>query len=200
MLFRSVSVDSFARYQREDAWTWEHMALCRARPLFGSAQAREALAGLIRDVLSATRDPAKLREDVLKMRADMAAAKPQRGPLDVKLMRGGLVDSEFLVHYLQLRTGAGLAPGLEHAIIGLAAAGHLPVGYERHHLDLTRILVAARLLAPDGDRPPQTAAAALANACGCADYEGLLQAIADARHGIAEQWEAVFGQQLEIEA
>ena len=195
----AVSVDSFARYQREDAWTWEHMALCRARPLFGSAPARAELAGLIREVLARPRDPAKLREDVLKMRADMAAAKPQRGPLDVKLMRGGLVDSEFLVHFLQLRHGVGLAPGLEHAIAGLAEAGHVPAGYERHHLMLTRVLVAARLLAPDSEPPPPTAAQALASACGCTDYTALLHAIAEARHGIAMQWEAVFGQQLEIE-
>ena len=194
----AVSVDSFARYQREDAWTWEHMALCRARPLFGSAPARAALAALIREVLARPRDPVKLREDVLKMRADMAAAKPQRGPLDVKLMRGGLVDSEFLVHFLQLRHGAGLAPGLEHAIAGLAEAGHVPAGYERHHLMLTRVLVAARLLAPDSEMPPPTAAQALASACGCTDYPALLASIAEARHGIAAQWQAVFGQKLEI--
>src|SRR4029079_15814599 len=42
----AVSLDSFARYQREDAWTWEHMALCRARPVFGPASAREQLAGI----------------------------------------------------------------------------------------------------------------------------------------------------------
>jgi len=195
----AVSVDSFARYQREDAWTWEHMALCRARPLFGSAAARAELATLIAGVLGRERDPETLRADVLKMRQDMAAAKQPRGPLGVKLLRGGLVDSEFLVHYLQLRTGVGLVPGLEHAIAALVEAGHLPAGYERYHLDLTRILVAARLLAPDDDRPPPAAANALASACGCADYEALLAAIAAARHGIATQWEAVFGQKLETE-
>lgn len=195
----AVSLESFARYQQEDAWTWEHMALCRARPIFGSPKARAALSRLVREVLACPRDPETLRADVLKMRGEMASAKPARGPLDVKLMRGGLVDSEFLVHYLQLREGVGLEPGLEHAIIGLETAGHLPQGYVEQHLALTRILVAARLFAPDGAWPSPAAAAALARSCNYADFDALLQAIQEARQAIGAQWEAVFGQHLEID-
>jgi len=195
----AVSVESFARYQRETAWTWEHMALARARPIFGSPTARAELGTLIADVLTRPRDRETLRADVLKMRADVAAAKPPRGALDVKLLRGGLIDSEFLVHYLQLREGIGLEPALERAIVALSDAGHLPHGYEQHHLALTRVLVAARLLAPDSDRPSPPASQALASACGCTDYEALLQAIAQARQAVAAQWHAVFGEKLEID-
>jgi [glutamine synthetase] adenylyltransferase / [glutamine synthetase]-adenylyl-L-tyrosine phosphorylase len=115
----AVSLESFAQYQREDAWTWEHMALCRARPLYGSAEAREKLAAIIRSVLQTPRDPEKLKADVLSMRGEMARHKSPKGVLDVKLHRGGLVDCEFLVHYLQLREHRGFAPGVEVAIAEL---------------------------------------------------------------------------------
>src|SRR5690606_7230702 len=53
----AVSLESFARYQSEAAWTWEHMALCRARPVFGSGAGRERLANLVNEVLEVPRDP-----------------------------------------------------------------------------------------------------------------------------------------------
>ena len=112
----AVSIDSFARYQREDAWTWEHMALTRARALVGSDRARDTVCDVVLDILCRTRDGDALRADVLKMRHEMAAHKPPKGPLDAKLLRGGLVDLEFLVHYLQLRHREALVPHLGEAI------------------------------------------------------------------------------------
>ena len=90
----AVGLSSFARYQQEEAWTWEHMALTRARVLTGSKEARGEVEAIVRGVLEAPRDPDVLRADVLKMRGDMAAHKPPRGPLDAKLLRGGLIDLE----------------------------------------------------------------------------------------------------------
>ncbi|WP_340588329.1 bifunctional [glutamate--ammonia ligase]-adenylyl-L-tyrosine phosphorylase/[glutamate--ammonia-ligase] adenylyltransferase [Erythrobacter alti] len=195
----AVSFDAFERYQQEDAWTWEHMALARARPLFGSVQAKTRLSEIVRGVLCQERDPAKLREDVLKMRADVLNAKPPKGPLDVKLLRGGLVDSEFLIHYLQLREGIALDPALEKAIAQLAEAGLLPPEHAGRHLALTRFLVAERLFAPDGSEPSEAACDVLAKACGHSSYLELLQSMVDARQGIAEQWQRHFDQTLEIE-
>ena len=74
----AVSLDSFARYQRQDAWTWEHMALCRARALTGSTKPRAQVAAIIESVLLAERDPDKLRGDVMAMRAEMATHKATR--------------------------------------------------------------------------------------------------------------------------
>ena len=105
----AVSVESFARYQRESAWTWEHMALARARVVAGSFSARAQVEEIIRDVLCAPRDPVTLRQDILKMRSDMAEHKPAKGPLDAKLLRGGLVDIEFILHFIQLRDRVALA-------------------------------------------------------------------------------------------
>ncbi len=195
----AVSFEAFAKYQREDAWTWEHMALARARPLYGSDAARAELRAIIERVLCQKRDPDKLRKDVLAMRGEVLAAKPAQGPLDVKLLRGGLMDSEFLIHYLQLREGIAFDPALEKAIAGLAEAGLLPRGHADNHLALTRFLVAERLFAPDGSEPAEATRGVLAQACGHHSYSDLLQALTEARHGIAEQWKIHFDETLEIE-
>jgi glutamate-ammonia-ligase adenylyltransferase len=195
----AVSCDSFERYQREEAWTWEHMALTRARPIFGRADQRERLQALLREVLSRPRDPATLRVDVLTMRSEMAAHKPPAGPLDAKLQRGGLVDAEFIIHFLQLRDGKALHPALDQAIVALADAGLVPAEFAEHHGLLSRLLVAARLLAPDASEPAPAAQAALAAACQQPDYATLLDAQYRARQGIAACWGELFGEMLEIE-
>jgi hypothetical protein len=66
----AVSLEGFLNYQRGEAWTWEHMALCRARPIFGSAERREKLTQAIRSILSEPRDSSKTRSDAAKMREE----------------------------------------------------------------------------------------------------------------------------------
>ena len=195
----AVSLDSFARYQREDAWTWEHMALTRARTLFGPPEARSRLDAILRDVLGEARDPEKLKVDVLTMRAEMAVHKVPAGELDAKLLRGGLVDLEFMIHFLQLRERTAFFPDLGVALAELVRAGHLPHTLEDAHASLTRLLVAARLLAPDGKEPPPAACAALAKACGAKDYAALVHGLGAARREVVAAWEATFGERLEIE-
>ena len=198
----AVSFTSFARYQQEQAWSWEHMALCRARVLHGSRTARKALVRIVSDALLQPRDGKKLGADVLEMRATMASHKPARGPLDVKLARGGLVDLEFLVHYMQLRHGAGLAgaltPFLGDALRRFGEAGLLPASLLAAHDHMTRLLVAMRLLAPDTEIPPAAARAVLAKACACGDWEALLAALAASRTAVAAAWHDVFGETLEV--
>ncbi|MBY0342688.1 MAG: bifunctional [glutamate--ammonia ligase]-adenylyl-L-tyrosine phosphorylase/[glutamate--ammonia-ligase] adenylyltransferase [Sphingomonadales bacterium] len=201
----AVSCEAFGKYQREAAWTWEHMALARARVLHGSPEARAELEAVLAEVLHARRDKAALREAVLGMRAEMAKHKPQAGPVDAKLARGGLVDIEFLVHYLQLRgeTADGrplaeaapdaLSPDLEQALVGLAAAGLVPEDLAGPHALMSRMLVAGRLLAPDGREPPPSGARALARACGFDSYDALGQAFAAARLRVAGVWKQIFG-------
>lgn len=196
----AVSLESFARYQREDAWTWEHMALCRARPLFGSAADRRQLSAIIDDTLNTPRDPAALRDAVLDMRGEMARHKPPRGPLDVKLARGGLVDLEFILHYLQLRDHVALEPELGQAVSALEAAGLLPAGLRTAHDLLARLLVVVRLVAPDAMYPPPASRAIVAQACGLSDWDTLLDAVLAARQQIALAWASVFDQFLEMTA
>ena len=194
----AVSLDSFARYQGQDAWTWEHMALCRARPLYGTAPDRAALAAMIGAVLSTPRDPHVLRADVLKMRGDIARHKPPKGPLDVKLARGGLIDAEFILHYLQLRDHLGLDPDLGQAIDDLARAGLVPVAMRGAYDLLCRLLVVVRLVAPDGAYPPVASHGIVAQACGLPDWDALLAAITAARATIAMVWTETFDEPLEI--
>jgi glutamate-ammonia-ligase adenylyltransferase len=193
----AVSLDSFARYQRDDAWTWEHMALARARPLFGPPGARRELQRTIDEVLRQARDPEILRADVLKMRREIAANKTPAGPLDAKLQRGGLIDCEFVVHYLQLRERTAFSPDLTEAIAKLTGAGLLPTDFGAQHDLLTRLLIAARLLAPEGQPPSGPACDVLARACGAEDFAALLRMVEDARHGVATAWADTFGERLE---
>jgi len=204
----AVSCEAFAKYQREAAWTWEHMALARARVLVGSEEARSEVEALIRDVLFRPRDPEDLRESVLEMRDTMALHKTPGGELDVKLLRGGLVDFEFLVHYLQLRGGRALAEAhpqafsadLGRAIPALVGAGLLPEGFREDYDLMTRLLVAGRLLAPGANEPSPLAALALAQACRQDDYASLLRALGQARQRVAETWDAILGQDIINEA
>lgn len=201
----AVSCEAFGKYQREAAWTWEHMALARARVLYGSPAARAGLEAVLAEVLHTRRDKAALREAVLGMRAEMAKHKPQSGPVDAKLARGGLVDIEFLVHYLQLRGEAAdgtplaaaapqaLDPDLAVALGGLAEAGLVPQHLAEPHALMTCMLVAGRLLAPDGLEPPSSGARALARACGYESYADLLGAFAAARQSVADTWKQILG-------
>ena len=196
----AVGLDSFERYQHEDAWTWEHMALTRARVLAGPPQASADLEKILRTVLQDRRDPERLKAAALKMRSEMAAHKAPKGELDAKLLRGGLVDLEFLIHFLQLRDNIAVSPDLSAALAGLADAGLLPAGLIDAHRLMTRLLVAARLLAPECTQPPPAACAALSRACGAENYAALLLSLGEARQGVAAAWADIFGETLEMES
>ena len=188
-----ASVKSFEQYQREKAWTWEHMALTRARVLFGSPRARGQVADLIQQVLSMPRDTEKLHHDIATMRRDMAAHKPPKGELDVKLLPGALVDMEFIIHGLQLEMHVGLLPQLGPAIDALVAAGHLPVDFTKAFALMARILVMVRLIAPDCTTPPEAAQVLIAQSLGFENWNGLMHAIRDYRGVVIDQWQSLFG-------
>lgn len=188
-----ASVRSFSQYQRENAWTWEHMALTRARVLFGSKAARTAVDEIITEVLTTSREPAKLHADVTDMRKEMAAHKPPKGELDVKLLPGGLVDLEFIVHALQLEQHVALHPQLGKAVDGLIAASHLPPDFAAAYALLGRLLVMVRLVAPDCDTPSEAAQVLIAKSLGHDHWDGLMASIRDYRGVVTAQWQALFG-------
>jgi glutamate-ammonia-ligase adenylyltransferase len=187
----AVSLASFAEYQQQSAWTWEHMALTRARPVYGSAAAREELAGIVEATLRQEREPERLVADAARMRADMAAHKPPKGPFDIKLGGGGLVDLEFAVHVLQLRHRTALKPGLGEAIAELVAQGLAPAEIEEAHRLLTRMLVTLRLVAPTSTEPPAASRPLVAKACRHESWDDLLAAHGDARQRILTFWRDV---------
>jgi glutamate-ammonia-ligase adenylyltransferase len=99
----SVSLETFAQYQRESAWTWEHLALTRARIVAAKPKFAARIEAAIRYVLVAERVPRDLLLAVSDMRHRHASEHPVRSAWQVKFLRGGLVDCEFICQYLQLR-------------------------------------------------------------------------------------------------
>jgi glutamate-ammonia-ligase adenylyltransferase len=110
-----VSVDGFARYQEENAWTWEHQALLRSRPIAGSAAVAREFERIRLETLTRRVHRETLLDDVLSMRAKMRRQldKSTADRFDLKQGRGGIGDIEFLVQYLVLRH-AGSHPALLH--------------------------------------------------------------------------------------
>ncbi|MGB5835117.1 MAG: bifunctional [glutamate--ammonia ligase]-adenylyl-L-tyrosine phosphorylase/[glutamate--ammonia-ligase] adenylyltransferase [Thiohalocapsa sp.] len=99
------SLKSFAEYQASDAWTWEHQALVRARPVAGDARLEERFAAVRTGILRRERDPDDLRDAVRKMRAKMRENldKSRNDLFDLKQGLGGIADIEFMVQYAVLR-------------------------------------------------------------------------------------------------
>ncbi|MFL6777195.1 MAG: bifunctional [glutamate--ammonia ligase]-adenylyl-L-tyrosine phosphorylase/[glutamate--ammonia-ligase] adenylyltransferase [Sphingomicrobium sp.] len=186
-----VSLDAFERYQREEAWTWEHMALCRARPIFGSPAARERVSAMIDGILRMPRDRARIAADAVKMRAEMNQHKPPHGPLDVKLGPGGLVDLEFAVHVLQLTRHVGLSTRLEDALEELAAETLVDANIVDALKLLSRMLVMMRLVAPGNVKPTSETWQLVAQACGAGTWDELLAEHDAARQRIAALWNGI---------
>jgi glutamate-ammonia-ligase adenylyltransferase len=98
----ATSLDSFCHYQQNSAWTWEKLALTRARVVAGDASLAAAMGHAIAASLCAARDPATTRSDVQSMRQLMVKEQGSQGLWDLKRCRGGLVEIEFIAQYLQL--------------------------------------------------------------------------------------------------
>jgi glutamate-ammonia-ligase adenylyltransferase len=126
------SLDAFIRYHRELAWTWEHMALTRARIVAGPAALADRVKAAVVEVLRRPRAPAALARDVAEMRERMAAQHRDPPSWDVKHRRGGLVDIEFIAQYLQLREGTlhpeALCQNTRAALAAMTEAGALAAG------------------------------------------------------------------------
>ena len=95
-------LDSFADYQDREAWTWEHMALTRARVISSSPEFRARIEAIIRRVLTRPRDRANTAGDVADMRRAVALEKGEKDIWDLKYAAGGTLDIDFIAQYLQL--------------------------------------------------------------------------------------------------
>jgi len=98
----ATRINAFEKYQSEEAWTWEHMALSRARMVAGDESLRSEAERIIERVLGKAGDRRKIIKDVAEMRAMIEKEKPPKGIWDVKLIQGGLVDIEFIAQCLTL--------------------------------------------------------------------------------------------------
>jgi [glutamine synthetase] adenylyltransferase / [glutamine synthetase]-adenylyl-L-tyrosine phosphorylase len=95
-------LDSFAEYQNREAWTWEHMALTRARVISASPDFRARIEAIVRSVLTRPRDHASTAGDVADMRRAVALEKGEKDVWDLKYAAGGMLDIDFIAQYLQL--------------------------------------------------------------------------------------------------
>jgi len=174
----------FARYQREAAWAWEHMALTRARPIAGDAALCRRVAETRKAVLCTPRDPGRLVIDVADMRRRIAEENPRLAPWDLKNRRGGLIDLEFMVQYLMLRHAAAspqiLCRGTAKALARFREAGMLTRQARRELGDALALLRDTQaVLTLLSDRLPATAAlpepdaATLARCVGAVDFAQL---------------------------
>ncbi len=138
------SLAAFERYQREEAWVWEHQALTRARYCTGDAAIGARLEAVRREILARPRDAEQLRAEVVAMRKRMHEGHPNRsGLFDLKHDAGGMVDIEFIVQYLVLRHAAEHPALLDNAgniaLLGRAAdAGLLEAQRARRLADAYR--------------------------------------------------------------
>ncbi|MGO9755620.1 MAG: bifunctional [glutamine synthetase] adenylyltransferase/[glutamine synthetase]-adenylyl-L-tyrosine phosphorylase [Roseiarcus sp.] len=194
----------FVLYQRDEAETWEHMALTRARVIAGDPGLAGEIDAAIGATLGARRDRAALARDVSDMRALIAREKGDADPWDLKLVSGGLLDIEFLAQFLVLafaRERPAIRAVSTRAVIarsaaeGLLAPGQAEILASAHRLftDATQLM----RLSVDGPFDPARAAGGvkrrIAAAAGLPDFEALADAIAEARGRVRRVFQAVVG-------
>ena len=147
----ATQLSSFIAYQGEQAWTWEHLALTRARVISGPPELHARVEAAIRKALLKPRDPKALTADAREMRERIAKEKGTDDIWDLKQVRGGLVDLEFIAQYLQLKHAAANPQVLDQNTVqaycklrdaGFLAPEHADVliPATRLLLDLTQIL------------------------------------------------------------
>lgn len=140
----ATKISSFVNYQTEEAWTWEHMALTRARVVAATGDLGERVTTSIRDVLVRPRDRSKIASDVREMRERIFAEKGATNIWNLKHVRGGLVDLEFIAQFLQL-VSAGQNPEVLDqttytSLERLRDAGFLTAGQADLLLPATRLI------------------------------------------------------------
>src|SRR3974390_231567 len=144
-------IASFAGYQEREAWTWEHMALTRARVISAPPGVRAKIEKIIRDVLIRPREAAAVANDVAEMRRAIALEKGEDDVWDLKYAAGGIVDIDFIAQYLQLVHAAAMPDILDvstlqvldnAARLGLLPQAPVEILRAATHLyhDLTQIL------------------------------------------------------------
>lgn len=200
----ATRLSSFAAYQTGQAWTWEHMALTRARAIAGDDALAERVGAIVREVLSRKRDIDSLRTDVLDMRRRIEREKGTKDIWDLKQVAGGLVDLEFTAQFLQLAHAHAhpeiLSTSTETALRAAAAAGLLDQGAAevlvpaaKLYQALTQIL----RLAVDGpfkpDAAPRGVRDLLARAADVPDFARLEADLTATQRDVRRTFEAVVG-------
>jgi glutamate-ammonia-ligase adenylyltransferase len=155
----ATSLTSFRAYQRDEAWTWEHLALTRARVMVGQGELGAEVEALRREILAEkAQDPAKIRRDTAEMRARLQAAKPGEGGWDAKFGPGKLMDVELAAEMMAL-LAASPARRVEAQILAGVTGGGVSQSDQTALVDAYRVAwrlqVAMRLLSDKPVTPEQ---------------------------------------------
>ncbi|MGB3808969.1 MAG: bifunctional [glutamine synthetase] adenylyltransferase/[glutamine synthetase]-adenylyl-L-tyrosine phosphorylase, partial [Parvibaculum sp.] len=198
----ATHLSSFVSYQSTEAWTWEHMALTRARILTGPDELKARVATAISDTLRRRRDKAKTALDIADMRARIEREFLSENPWDLKYVRGGLIDIEFICQYLQLIHGHEHPQVLHHhtrtALARIADARLLPL--ETADLliaavDLTLNLTQVVRICVEGVFKPEEATpglkSLLARAGNAPDFAALEAQLRDAQRDVYEAFQRI---------
>jgi len=197
----AVSFAAFEDYYDREAWTWELLALTRARVVWATS---EAFAGQARAAIAAAlrrpRDRAKTVADVREMRELLEAERPPKSDWDLKLSPGGLVDIEFAAQFLQLAhaaDGGPLDPNTTRALAAFEAGKLAPAaplqalqGAWRLQQDLTQLLKVA-LEGGDPSEEPAAFRRLLARAGGARDFKALRRKLDAAQAAARKAYEAI---------
>lgn len=186
----ATSLEAFIKYHAESAWTWEHMALTRCRPIYGAAALQWQIEDAVRAVLTRPRDPAQLRQDVADMHTRITAHHKARDLWHMKHTRGGMMDIEFLAQYLQLRFGAThpevLCRNTAAALLKMGQAGVLEAETAQVLAESLRLWQAMQSLmritigsASPEDKASQSLRRKLCRLCDAPDFERLRAMVAE---------------------
>jgi len=198
----ATQLASFKLYQEDEAETWEHMALTRARFVAGDKSLGADMGKTVRETLIRKRDAVKIAQETRAMRALIAREKGDSDVWDLKLAAGGLIDIEFIAQYLQL-SFAHDHPAIldvstrkvveEAGRAGLITPEQAEVLVDAHRLytDATQFM----RLSTSGPFDPAKAAAGvkrrIAAANGFPDFEAFAAALGEARKRVRAAFEAI---------
>jgi glutamate-ammonia-ligase adenylyltransferase len=198
----AVSLESFARYHASESWTWERMALTRARVISSPARLQMHVEEVIGRTLRAPVDSPKIIADGRDMRQKLAAQFPPGNRWELKFAAGGLVDIEFIAQTLQLCAAPRGVDVLDANTVGalrkLGATGVLAASHAQALIDaasLQHALTQALRIALDGTLDPATATPGLkgllVRAAGCADFVELEARLLEAQSAVRAIFERV---------
>ncbi len=199
----AVSLQALKHYFSDLAWTFEFMALCKARPNVGDMTLRLELQQFILQALAMPRDTVALRTDILDMRERIAKEHGTQNPWDIKQVRGGLMDMDFMAQYLLLLHAPDM-PGVRTGNVldifrwlverGLME-GELAAKLDRHYHFLTHIFSMLRLCSEGNYRvgdAPQGLKKLLVDAVGEADFESLSRSLIQVEQSVLDHYITFF--------
>ena len=201
----ATQLDGFLQYQESEAWTWEHMALTRARVVSASPAFKKRVEDVIAGILQRPRDATLMAGDVVEMRTAIAKEKGDSVRWDLKYVAGGLIDIEFIAQYLQLVHAHQLPDILDTStarvldkaralnVLAVEDAEVLRTAVQLYH-DLTQIL---RLCLPGAFDPKKAGAGLLrllTRAADVPDFATLEATLADTQRKVRATFVRILGQ------